>query len=393
MFLSCVSWFLFQFPVTRHAFSFRRFWAIAVKEFIQMRRDRLTFGMMVGIPLLQLILFGFAINMNPKHLPTAVFSADNSVFARTLIWALRNSGYFSLVRVAESEAEIESLLKLGQVQFVLHIPEDFSRKLLRGERPNLLLEADATDPAATGYAMSALETLATRVFDRDLKGPLQRLRATPGPVELRTHRHYNPDIITQYNVVPGLLGVVLTMTMVIITALAITRERERGTMENLLSTPARPGEVMIGKIIPYIVVGYVQVLLILLAAKFLFDVPMVGSVPLLLAVMLPFIGANLAMGITFSTLARNQLQAVQMAFFFFLPNILLSGFMFPFRGMPMWAQWIGDVLPLTHFLRIVRGILLKGNGLKEIAPELWPIAVFLVVMLSLGIRRYRQTLD
>jgi len=379
--------------MTRHAFNLRRFWAIAVKEFIQMRRDRVTFAMMVGIPLLQLILFGFAINMNPKHLPTAVFSADNSVFSRTLIWALRNSDYFSVVRVAENEVEIQSLLRLGQVQFVLHIPEDFSRKLLRGERPSLLLEADATDPAATGYAMSALETLATRAFDRDLKGPLRRLRAAPGPVELRTHRLYNPDIITQYNVVPGLLGVVLTMTLVIITALAITRERERGTMENLLSTPARPGEVMIGKMIPYIVVGYLQVLLILLAAKFLFDVPMVGSVPLLLAVMLAFIGANLAMGITFSTLARNQLQAVQMAFFFFLPNILLSGFMFPFRGMPVWAQWIGDVLPLTHFLRIVRGILLKGNGLTQIWPELWPIVVFLVVMLSFGIKRYRQTLD
>ena len=374
-------------------FCVRRFAAMVYKEFIQMRRDRVTFAMMVGIPLLQLILFGFAINMNPKHLPTAVFSADNSVFSRTLIWALRNSDYFSVVRVAENEAEIQSLLKLGQVQFVLHIPEDFSRKLLRGERPGLLLEADATDPAATGYAMSALETLATRAFDRDLKGPLRRLRAAPGPVELRTHRLYNPDIITQYNVVPGLLGVVLTMTLVIITALAITRERERGTMENLLSTPARPGEVMIGKMIPYIVVGYLQVLLILLAAKFLFDVPMVGSVPLLLAVMLAFIGANLAMGITFSTLARNQLQAVQMAFFFFLPNILLSGFMFPFRGMPVWAQWIGDVLPLTHFLRIVRGILLKGNGLTQIWPELWPIVVFLVVMLSFGIKRYRQTLD
>jgi ABC-2 type transport system permease protein len=279
------------------------------------------------------------------------------------------------------------------VQFVLHIPEDFSRKLIRGERPSLLLEADATDPAATGYAMSALETLAMRAFDRDLKGPLQQLRASPGPIELRTHRHYNPEILTQYNIVPGLLGVVLTMTMVIITALAITRERERGTMENLLSTPARPGEVMIGKIVPYVVVGYIQVLLILLAAKLLFHVPMLGSLLLLLGVMLAFIGANLAMGITFSTLASNQLQAVQMAFFFFLPNILLSGFMFPFRGMPVWAQWIGDVLPLTHFLRIVRGILLKGNGFVQIWPELWPIVLFTVVMLSLGIKRYRQTLD
>ncbi|MBI5388245.1 MAG: ABC transporter permease [Verrucomicrobia bacterium] len=377
----------------RHTFNFRRFWAIVVKEFIQMRRDRLTFGMMVGIPLLQLILFGFAINMNPKHLPTAVLSADNSVFARTLLWSLRNSDYFALVRVAESETEVRSLLKQGDVQFVLHVPEDFSRKLLRGERPSLLLEADASDPAATSYALSALDALVVNVFNRDLKGPLRRLRATPGPVELRIHRHYNPDIITQYNVVPGLLGVVLTMTMVIITALAITRERERGTMENLLSTPVRPGEVMIGKLIPYIMVGYVQVSLILLAAKFLFDVPMVGSVLLLYGVVLAFIGANLAMGITFSTLARNQLQAVQMAFFYFLPNILLSGFMFPFRGMPTWAQAIGEVLPLTHFLRIVRGILLKGNGPRDIAPELWPIALFMVIALSIGIKRYRQTLD
>jgi ABC-2 type transport system permease protein len=265
--------------------------------------------------------------------------------------------------------------------------------LLRGERPAVLLEADASDPAATGYALSALNSLIEVAFDRDLKGPLAKLRATAGPAELRIHRHYNPEIITQYNVVPGLLGVVLTMTMVIITALAITRERERGTMENLLSTPARPGEVMIGKIVPYILVGYVQVGLILLAARILFAVPMLGSIPLLLAAMLVFIAANLAMGITFSTLAHNQLQAVQMAFFYFLPNILLSGFMFPFRGMPGWAQVIGEILPLTHFLRIVRGILLKGNGLREIAPELWPIALFMVLMLSLGIKRFRQTLD
>lgn len=378
---------------TPHSFNLGRFWAIVVKEFIQMRRDRVTFAMMVGIPLLQLILFGYAINMNPKHLPTAVLSADNSVFSRTLVWAMRVSDYFEIVGEANSEAEIERLLRRGEVQFVLHIPEDFSRKMLRGERPSLLLQADASDPTATGYAVAALEALVARVFDRDLKGPLTQLKARPGPVELRTHRHYNPEIITQYNVVPGLLGVVLTMTMVIITALAITRERERGTMENLLSTPVRPGEVMIGKIIPYITVGYVQVAVILLAAKVLFRVPMLGSLTLLLAMMLLFISANLAVGITFSTLAHNQLQAVQMAFFFFLPNILLSGFMFPFRGMPVWAQYIGNLLPLTHFLRIVRGILLKGNGVRDIAPEVWPIALFVVVALAIGIKRYRQTLD
>ncbi|MGD0538790.1 MAG: ABC transporter permease [Verrucomicrobiota bacterium] len=379
--------------MSRHSFNLRRFWAIVVKEFIQMRRDRVTFAMMVGIPLLQLVLFGYAINADPKHLPTAVLSADNSIFARTLTWALRNSDYFRIVRQSASEEEIRRLLAQGNVQFVVHIPEDFSRQLLRGERPSLLLEADASDPMATGYALSALNTLVTSTLDRDLTGPLWRLRVAPGPIELRTHRHYNPENITQYNIVPGLMGVVLTMTMVIITALAITRERERGTMENLLSTPVHPGEVMIGKIIPYILVGYIQVTLILTAARFLFHVPVVGSLPLLLAVILLFIMATLAVGIMFSTVTKNQLQAVQMAFFFFLPNILLSGFMFPFRGMPAWAQSIGEILPLTHFLRIVRGILLKGNGLREIAPELWPIALFMVVMLSLGIKRYRQTLD
>jgi ABC-2 type transport system permease protein len=379
--------------MSRHSFNFRRFWAIVVKEFIQMRRDRITFAMMVGIPLLQLVLFGYAINADPKHLPTAVLSADNSIFARTLTWALRNSDYFRIVRESDSEEEIRQLLAQGNVQFVVHIPEDFSRKLLRGERPSLLLEADASDPMATGYALSALNTLVTSALDRDLTGPLWRLRAPAGPIELLTHRHYNPENITQYNIVPGLMGVVLTMTMVIITALAITRERERGTMENLLSTPVHPGEVMIGKIIPYILVGYLQVSLILAAARFLFHVPVVGSLPLLLAVILLFILATLAVGIMFSTVTKNQLQAVQMAFFFFLPNILLSGFMFPFRGMPTWAQWIGELLPITHFLRIARGILLKGNGLREIAPELWPIALFMVVMLSLGIKRYRQTLD
>lgn len=376
-----------------HAFNLRRFWAVVVKEFIQMRRDRVTFGMMVGIPLLQLILFGYAINLNPKHLPTAVLAADHSPFARTLLWALHNSEYFGITRVVPDEDELRALLQRGEIQFGITIPEGFARRLLRGEHPSILLEADATDPAATSYAVSALGILASTVFDRDLAGPNSRLRATPGPVEVRIHRLYNPDIITQYNVVPGLLGVVLTMTMVIITALAITRERERGTMENLLSTPVRPGEVMIGKLIPYILVGYVQVALILVAARFLFRVPMVGSIPLLLGVILVFIAANLAMGITFSTLAQNQLQAVQMAFFYFLPNILLSGFMFPFRGMPVWAQWIGEILPLTHFVRIVRGILLKGNGPLEILPELWPIALFVVVMLSIAIRRYRQTLD
>src|SRR4051812_13440281 len=374
-------------------FTFHRLWAIVLKEFIQMRRDRVTFGMMVGIPLLQLTLFGFAINSDPRHLPTALRIADHGPFARTLITALRQSDYFAVVREAATEAEAEQLLRLGEVQFVINIPEDFSRRLLRGERPTVLVEADATDPAATGPAIAATRALATTVFDRDLIGPLAPLRAKPGPVEFQVHAHYNPENITQYNVVPGLMGVVLTMTMVVITALAITRERERGTMENLLATPVRPFEVMVGKILPYIAVGYVQVTLILIAAHYLFHVPMVGNLVLVYLVALLFIAANLAVGITFSTLAKNQLQAVQMAYFFFLPSILLSGFMFPFRGMPEWAQWIGSVLPLTHFLRIVRGILLKGSGLAEIAPEIGPLLAFLTVAMTVGVKRYRQTLD
>jgi len=374
-------------------FSFHRLWAIVLKEFIQMKRDRVTFAMMVGIPLMQLTLFGFAINSDPKHLPAAIRSADQGPFARTLVSALKQSGYFTLVKEAATEAETQRLLQLGEVQFVINIPEDFSRQLLRGERPTVLVEADATDPAATGPALSAVKSIADTVLNRDLPGPLARLRGTAGPIELSVHAHYNPENITQYNVVPGLMGVVLTMTMVIITALAITRERERGTMENLLATPVRPFEVMVGKILPYIAVGYIQLTIILIAARFLFDVPMVGNLGLVYGVALLFIAANLAVGITFSSIAQNQLQAVQMAFFFFLPSILLSGFMFPFRGMPVWAQWIGSCLPNTHFLRIIRGILLKGNGVTEIAPEIWPLVLFVTIAMTVGVKRYRQTLD
>jgi ABC-2 type transport system permease protein len=374
-------------------FTLHRFWAIVLKEFIQMKRDRVTFAMMVGIPLMQLMLFGFAINSDPKHLPTAIRAADQGPFARTLVAALRNSGYFALVKEAATEDEARELLQLGDVQFVINIPEDFSRRILRGERPAVLIEADATDPAATGPALAAARAIAAGVFARDLPGPVARLRGTDGPVDFQIHAHYNPENITQYNVVPGLMGVVLTMTMVVITALAITRERERGTMENLLATPVRPIEVMVGKILPYIAVGYIQVTLILIAARFIFGVPMVGNLALVYAVALLFIAANLSVGITFSTLAQNQLQAVQMAFFFFLPSILLSGFMFPFRGMPEWAQWVGTCLPNTHFLRIVRGILLKGNGPMEILPEIWPLLLFLGVAMTIGVKRYRQTLD
>jgi ABC-2 type transport system permease protein len=380
--------------MSRHApFSFSRLLGIIVKEFTQMRRDRLTFAMMLGIPLIQLTLFGYAINADPRHLPAAVLIADHGPFGRTLLNAMKNSTYFDLVQEVRTEDEAHELLTRGKVQFVVNIPQNFTREMLRGTRPVLLVEADATDPAATGVALGSLSTLLNNALRNDLKGPLAFLSSTPSPIDLRVHARYNPENITQYNIVPGLMGVILTMTMVMITGLAITRERERGTMENLLSMPTRPSEVLIGKIVPYILIGYIQVAVILVAAHVLFHVPMYGSIFLLLLVALVFIAANLAMGITISTIARNQLQAMQMTFFVFLPSILLSGFMFPFRGMPHWAQVIGEVLPLTHFLRIVRGILLKGNTFADVSQELLPIAIFATLMLALGVKRYRQTLD
>src|SRR5262245_57728803 len=379
--------------MTSRRFSPARWWAIVVKEFVQMRRDRLTFAMMIGIPLLQLVLFGFAINADPKYLPTAVLLADDGPQGRTLLGAIRNSGYFNFVRQVRTEEEAQEVLARGEALFLVTIPQSFSRDLLRGDRPVLFVEVDATDPAATSNATSSLRALLDTALQDDLKGPLAYLAGTSGPVELRVHARYNPEAITHYNIVPGLMGVVLTLTMILITGLAITRERERGTMENLLAMPTRPSEVLIGKILPYIAVGYIQVGLILLAAQVLFQVPMFGSLGLLLVVTFVFIAANLAVGITFSTVAQNQLQAMQLTFFFFLPSLLLSGFAFPFRGMPVWAQVVGEVLPLTHFLRVVRGIMLKGNGLEDVAPEIWPIALFAAIALIIALNRYRQTLD
>jgi ABC-2 type transport system permease protein len=374
-------------------FSWARLWAMILKEFVQVRRDRLTFAMMVGIPIIELALFGFAINADPKSLPMAVRSADESEFSRSFIQSLENTDYFVITAQPKTEAEANKLIRLGEVQFVLTIPADFSRKLERGERPQLLVEADATDPSATSNAIAALMQLSQQAFKYDLHGNLQFFKQTPAPFDINIHRSYNPEGITQYNIVPGLMAVILTMTMIMMTGLAIAREVEHGTMENLLATPMRPLEVMIGKIVPYIVIGYVQVGVIFLAAHFLFGVPMAGSVWLLLACVLVFIIANLTVGITFSSLARSQIQAMQMTFFFFLPSMLLSGFMFPFRGMPDWAQHIGSLLPMTHFLRIVRGIMLKGNTFAEVMPHVWPILLFTVVSLLVGWKKYRKTLD
>jgi len=373
--------------------SWSRWMGIIVKEFIQLRRDRLTFGMVVGIPILQLVLFGFAINADPKQLPTAVLDADHSAYARSIVQGLRNSGYFRIDHEVATHAQADALIAGGEVQFVVTVPAQFGRALVRGEKPVLLVEADATDPSATGNAIAALQGAVRTSLAHDLVGPLARLYPAADPVDVRVHRRYNPEGVTAYNIVPGLLGTILTMTMILMTGLAMTRERERGTFENLLATPALPIEVMTGKIVPYILIGLVQVTLLLLAALLLFNVPLAGSVALLYLAVLIFIAANLALGITFSSMARNQLQAMQMTFFFFLPSILLSGFMFPFRGMPVWAQWIGNVLPLTHFLRLVRGIMLKGSGIGELWPEVWPILAFLAGAIVLGLAVYRKTLD
>jgi ABC-2 type transport system permease protein len=374
-------------------FSFTRWWAIVRKEFLQLRRDRLTFGMVVGIPILQLVLFGYAINSDPRHLPTAVVAADHSEFTRSWVAAMRNSGYFDVVSEGLSEEQARAALAEGEVQFVVQFPAGFTRALLRGERPALLIEADATDPAAAGAALASVRELAASVAKKDLRGVLSPLVAREPPFEIRVHRLYNPEGLTYHNIVPGLMGVILTMTMVMMTGLAMTRERERGTMENLLATPAQPLEVMTGKIVPYVFIGLVQSTIILLAARWLFGVPFVGSVAVLYAVALIFIAANLTVGITLSSLARSQLQAMQLTFFYFLPTILLSGFMFPFRGMPRWAQALGELLPATYFMRLVRGILLKGNGWIELWPNIWPMMVFTVVVMAFAVVFYRRTLD
>ena len=375
------------------AFSFTRLGAMVVKEFIQMARDRLTFAMILGIPVMQLLAFGFIINTDPRHMPAAIVMADEGPQGRTLLEGLKNSTYFDFEQLVRTEAEGEKLLRQGQVQFVVSIPESFSRDLLRGDRPSVLVEADATDPTATSGGLAALNGVMNTAMLADFKGSLARLAPVPPAIDMRVHALYNPEAITQYNIVPGLMGVVLTMTLVLITGLAITRETERGTMENLLSMPLRPTEVLLGKITPYILVGYIQVTMILVAARFIFDVPIHGNLALLLLASLLFIAANLAMGITFSTIAKNQLQAMQMSVFVFLPSILLSGFLFPFRGMPGWAQVIGEILPITHFLRIARGVMLKGIGFADLGRELWPIALFAIIALSIGVKRYRQTLD
>ncbi|MCB1509881.1 MAG: ABC transporter permease [Hyphomicrobiaceae bacterium] len=368
-----------------------RIWAMIVKEFIQLRRDRLTFGTMIFIPAAQLLLFGYAINTTPRHLPTAVLVYEDSDLSRSIIAAVQNTSYFDITRVVRTEAEMDQLIRSGRILFGIEIPAGFERKVRRGERPALLIAADASDPIGTGTALAALGGIVTTA--------LRRNRGLPETIdqkaafEIRQHRRYNPAAETSLNIVPGLLGTILTMTMLIFTALSVTREIERGTMESLLSMPISPLEIMLGKIAPYIIIGCSQAALIVIAAVALFDVPIAGSVVLLALLSTLFITANLSIGYTFSTIAHNQLQAVQMSFMFFLPNILLSGFMFPFAGMPAWAQTIGEALPLTHYVRIVRGIMLKGAGLYDLQGEALALCGLTLIAMTLAVIRFRRTLD
>lgn len=378
--------------MTRIPFSWSRIYGLIRKEFIQLKRDRMTFAMLIGIPFMQLMLFGYAINADPKHLPTAVVMGDDGPYVRTFLKSLENTGYFNFTVEADSYEEAAYLMKSGKVMYIVTIPEDFSKGVVRGDSPQVLLEVDATDPIASSGAMSAAALVAATSLDHDLKGVLKAEPRAP-PVELVMHRQFNPENLTHYNTVPGLIGIILTMTLVMITALSLARERERGTLENLYAMPLKPAEVMIGKIVPFVVGATIQVTVVLAAAKVLFDVPMFGSFPLLAVFLVLFIVVNLAIGFTFSTVAKNQLQAMQMTMFFFLPSILLSGFVFPFLGMPQWAQFFGSMLPMTYFLRIIRGIMLKGAEIAEVWPHIWPLLIILTIATVVAMKRYKATLD
>jgi ABC-2 type transport system permease protein len=374
-------------------FSLTRLGAMLAKEFIQMRRDRITFAMMIGVPLMQLILFGFAINNDPKGLPSALVATSQDRFTRAIVTALETTGYYRFGHVAVSASEAEALMAKGDVSFVVTVPSDFSRRVLRNDHPQILIEADATDPSVASGAISTLGTVAQQALKRERGLTAQEQSGSAGNLDVVVHRRFNPEGISQYNIVPGLLGVILQMTMVMMTSMALTRETERGTMENLLAMPASPLEIMLGKILPYLGVGAVQVLVVLSAAKLLFHVPFAGSLPLLLGAILVFVLSLVLLGYTISTVSDTQMQAMQLTFFFFLPSLLLSGFMFPFRGMPGWAQTVGEFFPLTHFLRIIRAVMLKGAEWPAIAQETSMLGLFVAAYAAFALLRFRKTLD
>ncbi len=375
------------------SFSFARLGAMLVKEFVQMRRDRITFAMMLGVPIMQLILFGFAINNDPKGLPSALLALGQDHYTRAIVTALETTGYYRFVARPETAAEADALIESGRVAFVVTIPSDLAARVDRGDRPEILIEADATDPAVASGAVGSLGTVARQALRREKGEEASAAAEEQAALAVTVHRRYNPEGVSQYNVVPGLLGVILQMTMVMMTAMALTRETERGTMENLLAMPATPMEIMLGKVLPYLVVGGVQVVVVLTMAKFAFHVPFVGSLSLLLLSVLTFVLALVLLGYFISTFAATQMQAMQLTFFFFLPSIMLSGFMFPFSGMPAWAQAVGEIFPLTHFLRVIRAVMLKGATMPAIASEYAILCLFIVLFAGIALARFRRTLD
>jgi len=376
-----------------YIFSFSRLYALLVKELIQMSRDRITFAMMLGVPLMQLVLFGFAINNDPKNLPAALVTTSQDHYTRAMVAALELTGYYRFDHIVDSAAEGEKLIANGTVSFVVTIPSDFARRMVRGDHPQILIEADATDPAVASGAISTLGTVAANAMLREQGAEAAAAEQKAKSLEVVIHKRYNPEGITQYNIVPGLLGVILQMTMVMMTSMALTREEERGTMENLLALPGSPVEIMLGKILPFLMVGAVQVVVVLLAARLLFHVPFVGSMTLLLTGILIFVFALVLLGYTFSTIADTQMQAMQLTFFYFLPSLLLSGFMFPFRGMPVWAQYVGETFPLTHFLRVIRAVMLKGADYQAISQPMATLVLFALLFAGLALLRFRRTLD
>ncbi|MEO8531009.1 MAG: ABC transporter permease [Deltaproteobacteria bacterium] len=374
-------------------FSFGRLRALLTKEVIQMRRDRVTFAMMLGVPLMQLVLFGFAINSDPKQLPAALVAPTQDRFSRAIVTALELTNYYRFTSAGASATEAEMMLAKGEVLFIVTLPSDFGKRVLKGDHPVMLIEADATDPSVASGAISTLGTVATVALQRELGTEAQSAAAAASQLQVIVHKRYNPEGVTQYNIVPGLLGVILQLTMVMMTAMALTREIERGTMENLLSMPATSLEIMLGKVLPYVGVSAVQVTVVLVAAKLMFHVPFVGSMTLLLTGILIFVMALLVLGYLISTVARTQMQAMQLTFFFFLPSLLLSGFMFPYRGMPGWAQSLGEIFPLTHFLRFIRAVMLKGAGVDAVAQPFAALLTFALVLSVLALFRFRKTLD
>ncbi|WP_257166740.1 ABC transporter permease [Bradyrhizobium sp. SRS-191] len=380
---------LHQSPPAPRFGSWRRTYAMLVKEFIQLRRDRVSFAMIVMLPVMQLMLFGYAINTTPHHLPAAVLLQEDSDLGRSILKAMENTAYFRFTREVSSVAEFDDLLLSGKVLFGVEIPRGFERAVRRGDRPALLVAADATDPVAASSALSSLGMIVQTALAHDL------YTGDPGspPFEIRAHARYNPAASSRLNIVPGLVGTILTMTMLIFTALSVTREIERGTMESLLSMPIKPVEVMLGKIIPYVLVGFLQATIIIGIGVLLFGVPIIGSLLLLALLSTLFIATNLSIGYTFSTLAQNQLQAMQLSMMFFLPSILLSGFMFPFLGMPQWAQVVGECLPLTHYLRIVRAIMLKGSTLPNLQHDTVALFGLMLFAMTVAVFRFRRTLD